>query len=507
MDQKLLSLLNPRFSSNEIKEIEAALSLAKKAHKDQTRQSGEPYIIHPIAVATLLAEIGLDSQTVIAGILHDLPEDTNIDITQIQRRFGREVAHLVQGVTKLSSVRLKKSWFGLGPGHLEKIPAFERQVNTLRKMILATSKDIRVILIKLADRLHNMRTLEYIPKEKQTRIARETLDVYAPLADRLGIGQWKVELQDLAFPYVYPGEAKAIEQLVGRQRKKGLVEIDKYRKILLKYLSMSKIKPVKIQGRVKHGYSLWKKLKRYDNDLNRIYDLIALRIIVENQEQCYKVLDIIHNHWRPIPDRIKDYIAIPKPNGYRSIHTTVSGPGGRIVEIQIRDKKMHYEDEHGIAAHWYFEEHKNESNRFLFRRKSQPVPREQLAWIQELARWQSTVNDPNEFKESLEFDFFQGRIFVFTPQGDVKELPIGATPIDFAYSIHTNIGYSCVGAKVNGHIVPLGYQLSNGDVIDILTSSKSKGPTLDWLKMSRSSAARNRIRKSIRDKRTPRPAK
>lgn len=500
MEKNLSKAFEGRFSAPDIAVIQAALDLAYKAHRDQKRKSGEPYITHPIAVAELLYNIGLDAPTIIAGILHDLPEDTHVDINQIQRKFGREVAHLVNGVTKLSSVRLKTKWFGLRGKELEKIPAFERQVNTLRKMFLATSKDIRVVIIKLADRIHNMRTLHFLNPEKQTRIARETLEIYAPLADRLGIGKWKTELENLAFPYVYPNEAKAIEKIVGTNQAKRERDLQRIKEKVYKILVKKQIKPLEIQARVKHGYSLWRKLNRYHNDISKIYDLLGLRVIVENEQQCYAVMSVIHAHFKLLPNRIKDYIATPKPNGYRTLHTTVIGPNNQPVEIQIRSKQMHQEAEKGITAHWYYDEGKKKVSRFkLARKHAIPVPKEQLAWIKELNRWQASVDDPTEFSQSLKFDFFKDRIFIFTPQGDVKELPQDATPIDFAFSVHSQIGYSCVGAKVNGKIVPLNHKLRSGDVVEILTSKKPHTPKRDWLDLAKSRLAKSLIRRSIRN--------
>lgn len=503
MDKNLVEPLKDRFSSAEIKQIKAALDLAEIAHRGQKRDSQEPYITHPVEVMQLLADIGLDSETIIAGILHDLPEDTDVNINQIQRQFGRKIAHLVNGVTKLSSVRLKRKWFGLKGTQLEKIPAFERQVNTLRKMFLATSKDIRVVIIKLADRLHNMRTLEHINPQRQARIARETLEIYAPLADRLGIGKWKTELENLAFKYVYPEEAKAIEKRVIINLKKRDLYLEKFKRNIYKILIKEKIKPIEIKSRVKQGYSLWKKLKRYDGDITSIYDLLGIRIIVKDQAECYRVMAIIHDHFKPIPHRIKDYVATPKPNGYRTLHTTVIGPNNQSVEIQIRDKRMDREAEKGITAHWYYKEEENNNNRSRLSlpiRRGIRIPREQLAWIRELKRWQSNISDPTEFKEALEFDFFKDRIFVFTPQGDVQELPQDATPIDFAFTIHSQVGDKCTGAKVNGKIVPLNHQLRNGDVVEILVNKKSTGPKRDWLLLAKSSSAKNRIRKYLREK-------
>lgn len=497
MLQKLNHRLENRFAGSDLKQINSAFEFAQKAHQNQARLSGEPYIIHPLEVALLLNSLKLDKDSIIAGILHDLPEDTDITLDEIKKKFGKDVACLVDGVTKLSSIRLSTGWFGLGK-KVEKLSAFERQVETMRKMFLATSKDLRVVLIKLADRLHNMRTLSSIDPDKQYRIARETFEIYAPLADRLGIGQWKGELEDLSFSYVYPDEARQLSTRLNRVLVKKNKVVEKSKKSLIKFLVKNKINIVDIHGRVKRLYSLWKKLKRYDNDISQIFDLVALRIIVGNEADCYRVLGLIHEHWRPLPDRIKDYIAIPKPNGYQSLHTTCIGPGGNIIEIQIRDTQMHEQAELGIAAHWYYSQEQRKKYRFSFRKTTRPLPKNMHIWIKELGNWQKSVKDPKELKEALTFDFFKDRIFVFTPQGDVKDLPIGSTPLDFAYIVHSEIGHHCAGAKVNGKIVTLGYELKNGDVVEIIRNNKSN-PKYDWLGIAKTGFARGNIRKYLRE--------
>ena len=499
MENVLLEKLETRFRTNDFSRIKKAILVAKKAHSLQVRKSGQPYIIHLLQTAELLNNLNLDADSIIAGILHDSVEDTTLSIDDIKKTFGKDIASLVEGVTKLSVIRLKKGWFGLGAKQLEKIPEFERQIETLRKMFLATGKDIRVILIKLADRLHNMRTLEYVNPNSQIRIARETLDIYAPIADRLGIGQWKGELEDLAFKYIYPKQAQELDKSIHKILKHRQSDVDNAKKSLYKFLLKKKIKVIDIQGRIKRKFSLYKKLQRYHNDISLIYDIVALRVIVPSEQDCYKTMEIIHNHWQPLPDRIKDYIAIPKTNHYRSLHTAVYGPGNNIIEIQIRDPKMHKEAEIGIAAHWYFKNHKNLISRFRFAKQLRPIPKSTKKWLDELSKWQKTIKDPQELRKSFRFDFFKNRIFIFTPQGDVKDIPFDSTPIDFAYAIHSEVGNRCVGAKVNGKMVTLNYKLQNGDVVEILTTKNSKKPNRDWLRFVKSSVARSHIRKALRD--------
>ena len=490
--------LQSRFDEKDLNRIIKAVALADNAHQGQFRKTGEPYIDHPIEVAYLLNDIKMDCDTIIAAILHDLPEDTPASIEEINKKFGKTIAFMVEGVTKLSHVRLKKEWFGLLGIKKEKLTNFERQVETLRKMIMATSKDVRIIIIKLADRIHNMRTIEGILPEKRLRFAKETLDIYAPIAERLNISKWKGELEDLTFPIVYPEEYKNINELISKQLSKKQKQFDKIVKALLKNFSLSRIKIIGLSGRVKHKYSYWKKLKKFNNDQTKIHDLIALRLITENEHNCYEALGLIHKHWKPLPGLIKDYIVQPKPNGYQSLHTTVYGPARNIIEIQIRTLKMHEEAEEGIAAHWHYSYNKNQGSKSYINKKFTNVKKTQLVWLKELAKWQKLIKDPNELDHALTYDFFKDRIFVYTPKGDIKDLPDGSTPIDFAYSIHTDIGNKCVGSKVNGKLVGFNQQLKNGDVVEIITNIKSIGPKRDWLKYVKTSAARSKIRSSLK---------
>lgn len=470
----------------DVSKLANTITYADEAHAGQRRQSGEEYLIHPIATAGILAFYHLDTATLQAALLHDVPEDTDRTGPDIQRHFGKEVARLVDGVTKLSQVRLKKSWLASlqassDENRSENFENFDRHVETLRKMFLAMSHDIRVVLIKLADRLHNMATLGSLTPDKRVRIAQETLQVYAPLANRLGIGQLKGQLEDLAFPHAYPEayawlSEKLTSELTRRER-----YIERVRRILLKRLAAIGIR-AEGHARAKHIYSLWKKLERHDRDLTKIFDLVAARIIVPTVEDCYRTLGLIHQIWKPLPGRIKDYIAIPKPNGYQSLHTTVFALGGTITEIQIRTPAMHHWAEYGIAAHWAYKD-------------SGQAP-QKLSWIEELAKLQQTLSDPEEWKKGVTLDFFQDRIFVFTPHGDILDLPIGATPIDFAFGIHSDLGRHCVGAKVNGRIVPLSHSLENGDIMEVLTSRKAS-PKTDWLRLARTSRARSLIKRSL----------
>ena len=484
--EEIIKLLNnPSLKDREL--ISRALDFAKEAHKDQKRFSGEPYIIHPFETAKILAHLGLDSSTIAAGLLHDVCEDNDgIDIRTIKKNFGEEIAFLVEGVTKLGELKYK---------------GIEREVENLRRMFLAMAEDIRVVLIKLADRLHNMRTLNYVPSEKQKRIAMETLEIYAPLANRLGMGEVKGELEDLAFPYIYPEEYLKTKKLLGEGYKKKEEDLKIVREDLESELAKHNITKFRIDSRVKHIYSLFKKLQResINWDINKVYDLIALRVIVKDIEECYKILGIIHGMWRPLPQKIKDYIAVPKPNGYQSLHTTVFASGGRITEIQIRTEKMHKEAEHGIAAHWaYTESGKPKSGGRL-----QP----KLAWVNQLVEWQKALTSSKEeseekakdFIKDLKIDFFKDRVFCFTPKGDVIDLPEGATAIDFAYAVHSEIGNSATGAMVNGKFVSLGTILKNGDIVEIKTQ-KNKRPSIEWLEHAKTSLARKQIKSFAKKK-------
>jgi guanosine-3',5'-bis(diphosphate) 3'-pyrophosphohydrolase len=480
--QEILNLLkNP--SENDIKIISRAFDFSLKSHEKQERFSGEPYFIHPFEVAKILARLQLDASTVAAGLLHDVCEDcqvtgekTNIDEKMIKKEFGSEVAFLVSGVTKLGQLKYK--------GEKEK-------VENLRRMFLAMAKDIRVVLIKLADRLHNIRTVEFIPKEKQKRFAMETLDVYAPLANRLGMGCIKGELEDMSFPYVFPEEYKKAKDLLKNkyeQKEKNLAKI-KYK--LTEELKNNDIKDIKIDSRVKHIYSLFKKLKRpeINMDINLIYDLIAIRIIVKNIEDCYRVLGIIHKMWKPLPEKIKDYIALPKPNGYQSLHTTVFADNGNITEIQIRTEEMHKEAESGIAAHWAYDE--------MDKPKTDVKFNPSLNWVNQLVDWQKEISKSKDFWETLKIDFFNDRVFCFTPKGDVIDLPQGATAIDFAYTVHAEIGNQAVGARVNNKFVSLETELKNGDIVEIKTQ-KNKKPSREWIAHAKTSLARKKIKSALK---------
>lgn len=476
--------------------VKRAYLFAEKFHKDQKRHTGEPFVSHELETAGFIADLKLDANAVAAALIHDVCEDTPCNLNDVRKTFGRKITYLVDGVTKLGKIRIRRHWLILKDK--KELQEFDRQIETLRKMFMAMAKDIRVILIKLADRLHNMKTLEGIPKEKRFRIAKETLEIYAPLANRLGMGELKGQLEDLAFFYVYPEEYQKLKARVADRLAEQTKHIEKLKKIIFKKLAKEGIRPLEIHGRTKHLYSLWLKLKRYDDDLSRIYDLVALRIIVKNVEECYKTLGIIHKIWRPLVGRIKDYIALPKPNGYQSLHTTVFADKGELIEIQIRSKKMHDRAENGIAAHWHYSEKKNTLDYLI--RNTNRIPKEELVWVQELARWQKSLASNKEVADSLSLDFFSKRIFVYTPEGDVKNLPTGATPIDFAYAVHTAVGNSVTAAKVNNKMVKLSQPLQNGDIIEIIKAKNSTGPKRDWLDMVKTSLARTHIRHFLKTK-------
>lgn len=476
------------FSSDERKFVGDALAFATTAHESQFRKTGEPYIIHALHVAKILAEIGMDKETLAAGLLHDVPEDTEHTLAEIEQKFGKEVAYLVDGITKLGKIKLRGS-------------REEYFLENLRKMFLAMAEDIRVVIIKLADRLHNMRTLDALPPEKRERIARETMEIYAAIANRLGIGEIKGELEDLAFRHLEPehyGEAKRIEETYIREGKSYL---DRVIDILRKELASDKVKIVAVSGRTKHLYRLYKKLEKHDMEVGRIYDLIAVRIIVPEIVDCYETLGTIHKRYRPLVGRIKDYISLPKPNGYQSLHTTIFGPEGRIVEVQIRTQKMHDESEFGIAAHWIYTEKERSGWRSLFfgKKPTGEKPKE-LAWVRQLQEWQNEIGkDNDEFWQGLKIEFFKNHIFAFTPKGDIIQLPEESTPIDFAYAIHSEIGDHAVGAKADGKIVPLDAPIQNGQVIEILTSKDRRRPGADWVRTVKTSSAKSHIRRSIRE--------
>ncbi len=463
-----------KFSSQEKALISKALDFATRAHGEQKRKSGEPFISHPISAAIILGRIFPDTATIAATILHDITEDTETSHQTIQKEFGDEIAVLVDGVTKLGKVRLRNS-------------KDQYYVENLRKMFIATSQDVRVMLIKLADRLHNMRTIGFLPEDKQKKIASETLEMYAPIAGRLGIGAWKDELEDLSFHIVDPKSYDETKKLLDERLETRSKSIKQMQKELGSILRMEGVKFLDIAGRTKRIYSLYKKLGRYDDDISKIYDKIALRIITKSTADCYAALGIIHKHFQPVPGRVKDFIAIPKPNGYESLHTTVFDPEGKIIEIQIRTDLMHETAERGIAAHWFYEEQGKEDS----------GPRSST-WFKELHAWQEEMaNNPDEFLEGLKIDFFKDRIFVLTPKGDVKDLPVGASVIDFAFSVHTDLGYQMMGAKINSKMGKISDELHQGDVVEILKSKKAATPSRDWLAVAKTSHARAQIRKYL----------
>lgn len=465
--------------------IRSAYEFALLAHKGQKRKSGEDYIQHPLGTALNLAKIGMRSKTISAGILHDVPEDTQVTMAEIEKKFGQEIASLVEGVTKLGKIKLR--------GTKEKI-----YLENLRKMFLAMAQDIRVVLIKLADRLHNMETLGSLPPEKQERIARETLEIFVPIANRLGIGEIKTRMEDLAFKFLDKENYEYIAKLSAEQQEQRKKQIQMVVDDLKKELTKEKIKVIGISGRSKHFYSLFQKLKRYDMDINKIYDLTGIRIIVPEIVNCYETLGIVHKKYRPLVGRIKDYISLPKPNGYQSIHTTIFGPKGKFLEVQIRTKKMDDEAEFGIAAHWIYSEKKTGLRNFFFPQKNK-VPEKELVWIKQLREWQNELGkDDKEFIESLKIDFFKNHIFACTPNGDIIDLPEEATPIDFAYKVHSEIGDRALSAKANGRMVPLDYKVRNGEVIEIITSKEHKNPSRDWLRFVKTSVAKSHIRKFMK---------
>ena len=449
--------------------LRKAYEFAIGAHQNQTRVTGEPYITHPLAAAQILADIGIDPVAVTACILHDVPEDTDFTLNDIEEAFGPEVAQLVDGVTKLSKFS----------SHTHE----EQQAENIRKMFLAMAEDIRVVLIKLADRLHNMRTLYALPSEKQARIARQTLEIYAPLAERLGIWSVKWELEDLAFKTLEPEAYRELARMLDTRRKGREAFIHRAIETLRPELANAGIE-AELSGRPKHLYSIWKKMERKGADIGEIYDVYAIRILVDDVKDCYAALGVVHSMWRPIPNQFDDYVAVPKPNLYQSLHTAVIALEGQPLEIQIRTQAMHQVSEVGIAAHWRYKEGSRADREYDAK----------LAWLRQVMDWQRDVSDATEFVEGVKLDVFQDQVFVFTPKGDVKDLPAGATPLDFAYRIHTDVGHRCIGAKVNNRLVPLDYKLKNGDIVEVITTKSEHGPSRDWLNLVRTNHAREKIR-------------
>ncbi len=501
--------------------ITRAYEYAKLAHEGHKRKSGEPYLVHLVAVAKQLAEIGMGPKTIAAGLLHDVIEDTDVTAEQVKEAFDEEVLFLVEGVTKLGSVRYHGT---------------DRHNESLRKLFVATSQEIRVLMVKLADRLHNMQTLQYVPKEKQERIARETLEIYVPVAHRLGMGLFRKELEDLAFPYVFPEEFEKVQKIARVPLKHALDTLEKLRKTLQKKLAEVGIKNFKTSIRVKGMYSLFRKLERRDWDIDAIHDLLAIRVVVPSIEECYRTLGIVHELWRPLPQRVKDFIAFPKPNGYQSLHTTVIAQDRTILELQIRTEEMHREAEFGVASHLIYKDTQNGNasavshyrtwvtslipspvrpfSRRTKTKDSKPVGGSQKdpkkdsqkenkervpAWIQEIANAHQDIANTDRFVTDLRQDFFSHRIFIFTPEGDVVDLPIGASPIDFAYAIHTDIGDHISGAKVNNKLVQFDTPLKNGDIVEIITRPGSK-PSAKWLAFTKTSLAQRHIRIALGEK-------
>lgn len=470
MLDNLMKKININCNNIDCSLVEKAYNLANEAHSSQKRESGEPYIIHPLDVAGILAELGMDTNTIVAGLLHDVIEDTEYSHADLERLFNKEVADLVEGVTKLGQIKYKSKE--------------EQQADNVRKMLLAMAKDIRVIIIKLADRLHNMRTLKYMSEEKQKQKAKETLDIYAPLAHRLGISKIKWELEDLAFRYMHQQEYYDLVHQIAEKRKEREAFIDDIIQEMKDKLSQSGIES-DIEGRPKHFYSIYKKMVNKNKSIEQIFDLTAIRILVNSVKDCYASLGIVHTIYKPIPGRFKDYIAMPKPNMYQSLHTTVIGPQGKTFEIQIRTFEMHKTAEYGIAAHWKYKEGDNSKGE-TFEQK--------LTWLRDMLEWGKETSDAEEFIEGFKIDLFSDEIFVFTPKGVVINLPSESTPIDFAYKIHTDVGNRCVGAKVNGKMVPLDYNLKTGQIVEIMTSTTAKGPNIDWVSIVKSNQAKSKIK-------------
>ncbi len=473
--QELISSVRKYHPSTDISMIEKAYKVASEAHKDQKRKSGEPYIIHPLCVAIILADLELDKETIVAGLLHDAVEDTWMTYEEVEKEFGGEVALLVDGVTKIGQLSYSS----------DKV---EMQAESLRKMFLAMAKDIRVIMIKLADRLHNMRTLQYMTPAKQQEKARETMDIYAPIAQRLGISKIKVELDDLSLKYLKPEVYYDLVEKVALRKSVREEFVGKIVNQVKQHMVDANIK-AQVDGRVKHFFSIYKKMVNQHKTIDQIYDLFAVRILVDTVKDCYAALGVIHEMYKPIPGRFKDYIAMPKPNMYQSLHTTLIGPNGQPFEIQIRTFEMHKTAEYGIAAHWKYKESAD---------GKKPVGKseeEKLNWLRQILEWQRDMSDNKEFMSLLknDLDLFADSVYCFTPQGDVKTLPNGSTPIDFAYSVHSAVGNKMVGARVNGKLVPIEYRIQNGDRIEIITSQNSQGPSRDWLNVVKSTQAKNKI--------------
>lgn len=472
--EELLEFIRAEDPSADLSFIDRAYQVSEKAHAGQIRRSGEPYISHPLGVAAILAELHLDLPTIATGLLHDTVEDTQLTLADIERDFGKQVAEMVDGVTKISKIKFRNT--------------HEKQGENIRKMIVAMGKDVRVVLVKIADRLHNMRSLNHMPPDKQARIAQETLDIYAPLASRLGMNAMKIELEDLSFRYSQPDAYYQLAQKVAKKRKEREKYIEDTKKLFSQELtSRTKIK-FEISGRPKHLYSIWRKMQARNIDYDQVYDVLAFRILVGSVSECYEALGHVHALWKPIPGRFKDFIAMPKVNNYQSLHTTVMGPGGERIEIQIRTKDMHLIAERGIAAHWKYKEGG----------KVAATTEQKFEWLRDLVSLHQQVRNPDEFLETVKTDLFESEIYVFTPKGEVRELPEGATPIDFAYAVHTDVGNRCAAARINGKLVPLKSRLKSGDTVEIITSAHQQ-PSKDWLKFCVTTRAKSKIRSFVQN--------
>lgn len=468
----LLEKMSNYTSSSDIEIVRLAFDFADNAHRGQTRKSGEPYIVHPLAAAHILADMRIDPIIITAALLHDVPEDTEITLDEIEKNFGAEIRSMVEGITKLGKLKYR---------------GVERYIENLRKMFVAMAEDVRVMIIKFADRIHNLTTLGALPSQKQYRIALESLEIYAPIANRLGMGDIKGQLEDLSFEYVYPKEFERVKQIRDEKLKGKEEFLKKIQSDIEEELSEAGINHASIHGRNKRLYSLYQKLQRKNNDIAQIYDLVAIRILVPTIADCYAALGILHKRWKPLKGRIKDYISQPKPNGYQSLHTTVFADNGEIVEFQIRTSEMHDEAEFGIASHWHYDE------------QGSRRPAKDIKWVKELAEIQKEILNKLSDLEEIKVDFLQNRIFVFTPKGDVIDLPEGATPVDFAYHIHTEIGNKCGGARINEQMASLDTELKNGDVVEIIMDKNRKGPSQDWTKFVKTHTAKAHIYNYFKD--------
>jgi len=482
LKQKIIQNLKDSANERELDLLEKAFEFAEKSHSEQKRESGEPFVNHPLRVALVISQMKLDINAVIASVLHDVVEDCKIPISEIKSQFNEEASFLVNGLTKVNKIKYNED------GNVEK--------ENFRNMILAMAKDIRIVIIKLADRLDNMKTLWSLEPEKRRKKSLETLEILAPLAYRLGMSDIGAQLEDSAFPYVYGKEYKLTKRIVGKRSEELKNYLQELVPLVQKELKENNLNPEKIQFRTKHLYSIWRKLQKEDMDIKRIYDLVAMRIIMPNLEECYGTLGIIHQMWKPVPGRFKDYIAMPKPNGYQSLHTTVFAKNGKMVEIQIRTPQMDEEAEWGIAAHWIYGSQKDDKK---YKKRKKFNPPKNFYWISQLREWQKKFYSSEEFLSSLKVDFFKDRIFVLTPKGDIIDLPDGATTIDFAYQIHTDVGNQAAGAKVNGRLVSLDYKLQSGEVVEII-NKKRKLPSSSWLEFVKMTETKKRIQDALKGK-------